>query len=65
MKMVGKHEFMKTSRFDMLIQAGVDFYAGDCSPSPNNVAYLNEVEALLSSSNTLKFPENTNSTDDE
>ncbi len=65
MKMVGKHEFMKNSRFDMLIEAGVDFYAGDCSSSPNNVANLNEVEALLSSSNTLKFPENTHSTGDE
>lgn len=65
MKLGGEHDFMKNSRFNVLIQSGVDLYIENFSSSPIIVENLNNIEAWLSSPTILEFPKNTRASGDE
>jgi len=65
MKLGGEHDFMKNSRFNLLIRSGVDLYIENFSSSPIIVENLNNIETWLSSPNILEFPETTRASGDE
>lgn len=44
---MGKQELMKNGRLSMLIDAGIDFFTGECCPHPVTQDVLNEFESLV------------------